>query len=100
MAPVPPLTLKITKRAATHLRSIESYIRERNPSAAVRVGDAIHVSLELLRRYPGAGRPGRSHGTREKSVARYPYVIVYELPQPELVVILGIYHTAQSERKI
>jgi toxin ParE1/3/4 len=97
---VSPLTLKVTVRATAHLRSIESYIREHNASAAARVGDTIRASFELLRRYPYAGRPGRSLGTREKSVTRYPYVIVYELPEPGVVVILGVYHTAQDARKI
>ncbi|HEV2560608.1 MAG TPA: type II toxin-antitoxin system RelE/ParE family toxin [Rhizomicrobium sp.] len=100
MAPVSTLTLKVSSKAAAHLRAIEAYIRERNPSAATRVGETIKASFELLRRYPYAGRPGRSSGTREKSVSRYPYVVVYEILQPDVVVILGVYHTAQNERKI
>lgn len=102
MAQLPPLTLVIAAGAAAHLRSISAYIREYNPAAALRVGDAINASIETLRRHPHIGRPGRVPGTREKSVSKYPYVIVYELPrsQPNTIEILGVYHTAQNERKI
>jgi toxin ParE1/3/4 len=95
------LKLSITRLANGQLRSIESYIRERNPSAAIRVGDAIQSAFEILQRHPYAGRPGHSPDTREKSVTRYPYVIIYQLPpgMPDTVVILGVYHTAQGERK-
>jgi toxin ParE1/3/4 len=102
LALVPPLTLKVTASAAEQLRSIENYIREHNPAAAVRVGDAMQAAFELLRRHPHAGRPGRSVDTREKSVTRYPYVIVYGFPPQDAgsPVVLGVFHTAQNERKI
>jgi toxin ParE1/3/4 len=102
VAPIPPLTLRVASRAREHLLSIDSYIRERNPRAAARVGDAIEAAFEMLRRHPFAGRPGRSADTREKSVTRYPYVIVYSLPSEDAgsLVILGVFHAAQNERKI
>jgi len=94
------LTLRITRRAKGHLLSINLYIRERNPRAARRVADTLRVSFEMLRRHPFAGRLGAVSGTREFSVVRFPYVVVYEVSTDQTVTILGVFHTAQDQRKI
>jgi len=47
------------------------------------------------------GRPGRSANTREWSVTKYRYVIVYEVSQkPRKVTVLGVFHTSLGERKL
>lgn len=99
MAPVPALKLRVTRRAREQLHAIDDYIRAQNPRTATEVGDYLEAEFDLLRHRPFIGRRGRSPDTREKSVVRYPYVIVYEA-KPDEVVILGIFHTAQGERKL
>lgn len=97
MAALRPLSLRFSDRARQQLNSIQSYLRERNPHAARRVGVAIRDSAERLRYFPFAGRPGRANGTREWVVRGYPYVIVYELRRAESeLMILGVFHAAQN----
>jgi toxin ParE1/3/4 len=71
-----------------------AYIAERNPSAAIDMGDAIEVTVQLLNDYPLSGRPGRAKGSRELAVTGTPYVIVYRATQAG-VVILRLLHGAQ-----
>jgi toxin ParE1/3/4 len=80
------------------LLAIQTYISERNPAAAVRVGAAIRESAETLRYFPLAGREGRSRGTREWVVRGPPYVIVYEAgaSDPNTIMVLGVFHGAQD----
>ncbi len=74
------------------------YIAEDNPDAAERVVAAIEETGNKLGEI-ATGRPGRVNGTYEKSLARFPYVIAYQL-RPiagrETVVILRVIHTAQE----
>ena len=54
------------------------------------------LRIEFLHEFPEAGHHGARHGTRELKVRNLPYVIVYRFEQEEdVLVILGIYHTAQ-----
>ncbi len=99
MAPVPALRLRVTRRAREQLHAIDDYIRVRNPRAATEVGGYLEAEFDLLRHRPFIGRCGHSPNTREKSVVRYPYVIVYEVTVGE-IAILGVFHTAQGERKL
>lgn len=72
-----------------------SYIGERNPSAAVDIGDAIEAAVRRLGDYPHMGRPGRVEGTRERVVNGTPYVIAYRV-EPAAVVILRLLHGARQ----
>jgi plasmid stabilization system protein ParE len=74
------------------------YIAEDNPFAAERVVDAIEEAGNKLGEM-ATGRPGRVSGTYEKSLARHPYIIAYELRSisgRESVVILRVIHTARD----
>jgi toxin ParE1/3/4 len=102
VAALRPLELRFTLRAEAHLNSILGYIQGNNPAAAQKVARAFQSAAEMLRYFPEAGRQGRSSGTREWVVRGLPYIIVYEVttePPPKLVV-LGVFHGAQNERKI
>ena len=74
------------------------YIAEDNPLAAERVVDAIEEAGNKLGEF-ATGRPGRVSGTYEKSLARYPYIIAYELRQVtgrDSVVIVRVIHTSRD----
>lgn len=71
-----------------------AYIAERNPRAAVDMGDAILAAVARLADYPGSGRPGRVQGTRELVVTGTPYVVVYRV-EPSAVTILRVLHGAR-----
>ncbi len=71
------------------------YLAERNPRAAVKMGDAIDFSVGQLADHPRLGRPGRVRGTRELVVAGTPYVIAYRI-EADAVVILRLLHGKQK----
>jgi toxin ParE1/3/4 len=71
-----------------------AYIGERNPLAAIRLGDTIASAVNHLSDYPKMGRLGRVSGTRELVVHGTPYVIAYRI-EPEAIVILRLLHGAQ-----
>ena len=74
------------------------YIADDNPFAAERVVDAIEDAGNKLGEM-ATGRPGRVGGSYEKSLARLPYIIAYELRDMEgreSVVIVRVIHTSRD----
>jgi toxin ParE1/3/4 len=71
-----------------------AYISDRNPWAAIDMGDAIDAAVINLVNHPHLGRVGRIRGTRELVVSGTPYVIAYRV-EPGAVVILRLLHGAQ-----
>ncbi len=71
------------------------YLAERNPGAAIKMGDAIEFAVGQLADHPQLGRPGRVGGTRELVVSGSPYVIAYRI-EPTAVVILRLLHGSQK----
>ncbi|EJT06850.1 type II toxin-antitoxin system RelE/ParE family toxin [Rhizobium sp. CCGE 510] len=85
---------------AAHRDNLEilRYIAVDNPDAAERVVNAIEDAGKKLGEF-ATGRSGRVTGTYEKSLARLPYIISYELRSiagRESVVILRVIHTARD----
>jgi len=72
-----------------------AYIAQRNPWAAIDLGDAIEAYVRNLADNPHMGRLGRVKGTRELVVSGTPYVICYRV-EPDAVVILRLLHGAQK----
>lgn len=87
--------LKLVWRpSARHdLRSIITYIAERNQAAAASLGQAIEACAERLPDHPFLYRPGRAPGTRE-AVVHPNYIIVYRVTT-EAVEILNLVHARQ-----
>jgi toxin ParE1/3/4 len=71
------------------------YIGERNPHAAIRLGDAIEEAVAGLGVFSHKGRPGRLAGTRELVVQGSPYVVIYRV-EADAVVILRVVHGRQA----
>ena len=55
------------------------YIAADSDRAAESVEASIHKEAKLLSRFPRSGRIGRAPGTRERVVARTPYILVYRI---------------------
>src|SRR5438552_11162777 len=91
------MKLRFTPRARRHLEKITEYIGRRNPTAARQVGERIRETIDLLAAFPQIGHDGALPGTRELVVPGLPYIVVHRLEghEPDIVVILGIYHGAQ-----
>ena len=71
-----------------------AYIAERDPRAAIDLGDSIEAAVARIADYPESGRPGRVQGTRELVVTGTPFVVVYRI-EPTAIVILRVLHGAQ-----
>lgn len=84
--------LKFSNKAEADLKSIHSYIAERNPGAAHRVVTSLLLSAYQLESFPFLGRPGRVEDTRELSAPRTPYVLVYWLPDEYHIEVLHVLH--------
>ena len=80
---------------AAHSQTAQlEWIAERDPWAAINVGDAVHPAVERPADHPAIGRPGRVPATRQLVVVGTPYVVVYRIEQ-RVVLVLRILHGAQ-----
>jgi len=76
---------------------IAEYIRERDPSAALRVRAAIYRSLQNLIAHPYLGRVQKTEGVRKLVIRRYPYLVYYIVNRSEdEVIVLNVKHAAQE----
>ena len=80
--------------AARNLTVQIDRIAERDPWAAIDIGDAVHAAVSRLAVHPTIGRPGRTTGTRELVVVGTPYVVVSRIVRA-VVLVLRILHGAQ-----
>jgi len=88
------LKIRLTKLAEKDLHSIEAYIRQDNPSVAVRSVLRILEAVEGLLAYPNLGRPGRVPGTRELVVSSTPYIVAYRVRE-NVIWILRVIHATR-----
>jgi toxin ParE1/3/4 len=70
------------------------WIADRDPWAAIDIGDAILAAVDRLADYPAIARPGRVAGTRDLVVVGTPYTVVYRIERAA-IVILRVLHGAQ-----
>ena len=83
------------RRALANLEAEADYIGEENPAAAARVVEKIFRAVNLLKKNPAMGRPGRVTGTREFVVVGTPYVLPYRV-RGDAVEILRVFHAARK----
>jgi addiction module RelE/StbE family toxin len=79
--------------ARDDLRSIITYIAERNQAAAASLAQAIEACAERPPDHPFLYRPGRAPGTRE-AVVHPNYILVYRVTA-EAVEIVNVVHARQ-----
>ncbi len=72
-----------------------AYVAERNPWAAIDMGDAIEAAVQQLAHHPQLGRLGRVEGTRELVIGHTPYIVVY-VAGDEAVRVLRVLHGSQQ----
>jgi toxin ParE1/3/4 len=88
------LRIEWLPEAARNRQEQLDYIGERNPMAAVHLGDAIEEAVGRLASFPEIAPQGRVGGTRELFVSGTPYILVYRI-EPSCVVILRLLHGSQ-----
>jgi toxin ParE1/3/4 len=85
-----------TRKASRHLRAAYEYwAQERSEDAAGEMLDRIFNAVEILARFPEAGRPGRIAGTRELVVSRTPFIAAYRIRRSK-IEILSLLHGARK----
>lgn len=87
-----------TDKARQCLAEIETYIKQDSEQAALKIVlKLVTKTTDQLSRYPGSGKPGRIHGTRELFFSDMPYLVVYSA-DADKVMILAVFHSSQSYR--
>jgi len=89
------LKIQITEPAHSDLEDIEQYIRQDNPSAAIRTVMRVLEAIEYLITHPTMGRTGRVLQTRELIVSGTPFIVIYQIHQ-QIIAILRVLHTARK----
>ena len=91
------MKLRFTPRATQDLADIGDYIRSKNPAAAVRVRAAILETLQVLTRFPRAGRAQTVEGVRKIVTRRYAYIVYYSVEDASQEIIVNtIQHPARE----
>jgi toxin ParE1/3/4 len=88
------MEVRWSPEAAADFTAIVGYIRQDNPSAALRVARAIYNAIAQLNTFPNRGRPGKIDGTRELPLTSLPFVVVYRVTE-NAVEIVRLLHGAQ-----
>ena len=84
-----------TEEGAAWLEAIYDYISGDNPDAALRVVRGIYALIESLEDFPRRGYLLHSTSTIETRVVLFgQYRIVYEYDSDDMVVVLGVFHSA------
>jgi plasmid stabilization system protein ParE len=91
------MIVRLSPRAIQDLAEIANYVRSHNPSAAQRVRAAILSTLDVLARFPNAGRRQAVQNVRKLVVRRYPYLVYYTVDfSTDEVVIVAIQRAARE----
>ncbi len=82
-----------TVAAARDLDSIEEFVSQDNPPAALQqVLQVIHTVERHLLGMPHLGRAGRVPGTRELIIPDSPYLVAYRVRQKTLEILRVLHH--------
>jgi addiction module RelE/StbE family toxin len=73
--------IRWSPEAAEDLTHIFHYIRDQNPSAALRVARNIRENIGRLRSFPRLGRLGRVEGTYELPLPPLPFIVIYRIKE-------------------
>lgn len=90
------MKLSFSRQARADLREIRSYIAERDPAAAKRVGARLDEAIAKLATNPQIGRKSDLGNLHVFSVVTDPYRIYYEIRHDE-DRIAHIRHTARQD---
>ena len=82
--------------AAEDRREAIAFLRQRNPTAALRIASAVRHWVAMLSKQPHLGRAGRVPDTRELLIPQSPYIVIYTVDAArDTVVILRMLHGAR-----
>ncbi|MBO6538732.1 MAG: type II toxin-antitoxin system RelE/ParE family toxin [Rhizobiaceae bacterium] len=85
--------LRISDDALADLLGIRDYVQPRSPQGYFRVLAAIFAIFDQLEAFPLLGREGEVETTREMTVPRTPYRIIYTLPDQYHIDVERVLHS-------
>ena len=92
--------LRFSLRALRQIGAIHDFIAEENGTAATRTVQTITSTCNRLTDFPEMGRSGAQRGTREWSIPRLHYVVVYKLDvSRDELVIVSVLHTRRKRTR-
>lgn len=86
------LSIKWTALARQDILEATKHALEDDPGKAEKLASTIFKAVEQIALFPGSAPPGRIEGTRQLSLPKLPFVIVYKIGFTDLH-ILRILHT-------
>jgi toxin ParE1/3/4 len=89
-----PFRVVLSPRFRAELKHQIAWIDRDNPAAAQAAHNRVRVALRRLQNFPELGRSGRVDNTRELSVLRTRFIIVYRL-KDDAVEVAALLHSAQ-----
>ncbi|HVO99212.1 MAG TPA: type II toxin-antitoxin system RelE/ParE family toxin [Bryobacteraceae bacterium] len=90
------MRVRWTAPAASDLTHICDYTeRHFGPAQACRTALAIYNSADSLRKLPLKGRQGRRAGTRELSIPKSPFLVIYRIRE-RVIEVIRVLHGAQK----
>lgn len=82
--------------ADNDLLEIRAYfIRQGDEATGKNIVSRLIKAVNVLEAQPLAGKAGRIDGTRELIPRKLPYVLVYQIPMPDMVEIIRVIHTSR-----
>jgi toxin ParE1/3/4 len=93
------MTVAWSEDAIADLEEIADYWADRSPEFAIKLINELYKAGGSLRSAPRPGRPGRIEGTRELSIPKRSYVLIYRVSR-EGVTIERVIHTSRDWREI
>lgn len=86
------LSIKWASPARQDILDAVRHALEDDPAKAEKLADTIFKAVEQLALFPGSAPPGRIQGTRQLSLPKLPFVIIYKAGITDLH-ILRVLHT-------
>jgi toxin ParE1/3/4 len=81
------MRVRWTEAAAADFTHICDYTSDHfGPAQARHAALAIYDSVDSLRAMPHKGRHGRKHGTRELTIPKLPFVVIYRVRESSIEV--------------
>lgn len=84
--------LRLSDEAKADVQGIKDYLEPRSGQGYTRVITSIFAIFDQLETFPFLGRPGAVEDTREMTVPRTEYRIVYTLPDEYYIDVERVLH--------
>lgn len=84
--------LRLSDEAKADLRAIRDYLEPRSPQGYRRIITAVFSAFDQLEAFPFLGRTGEVADTRELTVPRTAYRIIYTLPDAYHIDVENVLH--------